>query len=383
MQMKTRSLLWLLFGLLFFAVVFLVRIQEDMVDFEVNYRAGQRMRMGENLYQTSDGHFMFKYAPFSALLYVPLSYLSLDVAKPVWYSITVACTIFLFTVSYRLARRTAPNTLAFAVFPPLILAKFFFREMKLGQINTIVASVMLFMIWHMREEAKLDRVRETLVGGLWGLGTALKPYGLIFFPYFFVKGMWRALVAGVGILGFTLVTPAVFYGIRGNIDIHREWVSTLSHSTPSLFTTADNVSIVAFMMKWTGSRHLSSWAYGLLVTGLALLLLGVIRKGRTLPRRAVLECSILLTLIPLVSPLGWDYTFLLSVLGVTLLVAHFSQFSTGWRWFLAANFCVIGLAIYDIIGRTYYQTFMMWSVLTISFLILVGYLASLRFKNVL
>ena len=42
-----------------------------MRDFEVNFRAAERLRAGESLYQTSDGHYMFKYFPSSALLYVP------------------------------------------------------------------------------------------------------------------------------------------------------------------------------------------------------------------------------------------------------------------------------------------------------------------------
>jgi hypothetical protein len=382
MQTKTRRLFWLLFGLAFFSAVFLIRIQEDMVDFQVNYQAGQRLRMGENLYPTVDGHFMFKYLPFSALLYVPLSYLPMEAAKVIWYSITVICSIFVFTISHRLARGGNPYASYLVILPPLILAKFFFREMKLGQINTIVTSVMLVMVWTMRDRAKLTRGREALAGGLWGLATALKPYGFIFFPYFVVKGMWRALVAGVGAIALALLVPAVFFGIRGNLAVHEQWLSTLFQSTPTLFTTADNVSIMAFLMKWTGDSSVSLWAYASLTVALALLVLAIIVKGRTLPNGAVLECAILLTLIPLVSPLGWDYTFLMSVLGVTLLVHHFHEFPTTWRWILAANFCIISLTIYDVIGRMHYQTFMAWSVLTVNFLIVVGTLAHLRFKKV-
>lgn len=211
---------------------------------------------------------------------------------------------------------------------------------------------------------------------------ALKPYGFIFFPYFVAKGMWRALVVGVSTFALALLVPAAFFGFPGNILIHEQWVSTLSQSTPALFTTADNVSVMAFLMKWTGDSSVSLWVYASLTIALAFLILAIIVKGRTLPNGAVLECSILLTLIPLVSPLGWDYTFLMSVLGVTLLVHHFFDFPTAWRWILAANFCIISLTVYDVIGRTYYQTFMVWSVLTANFLIVAGYLAYLRFKKI-
>jgi hypothetical protein len=221
-----------------------------------------------------------------------------------------------------------------------------------------------------------------LAGGLWGLATALKPYGFIFFPYFILKGMWRALLTGGVILCLAVITPGVFYGFQRNVEIHRQWASTLSESTPTLFTTADNVSIMAFVMKWSDNAQLSLWAYVSILIVLASLLLVVIVKGRLMTNATVLESAMLLTLIPLVSPLGWDYTFLLSVLGVTLIIHHFSEFSPVWRWTLAVNFCVIALTIYDVIGRAYYHTFMTWSVLTVNFLIVVGGLAVLRFKKV-
>ena len=40
------------------AAGYLVRVRAGMVDFSVNYRAGQRLQAGETLYQTADGHYM-------------------------------------------------------------------------------------------------------------------------------------------------------------------------------------------------------------------------------------------------------------------------------------------------------------------------------------
>jgi hypothetical protein len=220
-----------------------------------------------------------------------------------------------------------------------------------------------------------------LAGGLWGLATALKPYGFIFFPYFLVKRNWRALLAGAGMLLLGLIVPALFYGWEGNVFVLQEWASTLSRSTPTLFSTADNVSIMAFLVKWTGNKDLSLGVFGAVLIILAILLLTIIMRGRTFPNAAVLECAALLTLIPLVSPLGWDYTFLMSVLAVSLLIRHFSVFSGAWRWLLAANFCVISLTIYDIVGREFYGSFMAWSVLTLNYLIVLAYLFYLRFSR--
>jgi hypothetical protein len=155
-------------------------------------------------------------------------------------------------------------------------------------------------------------------------------------------------------------------------------VSTLSQSTPTLLTSHDNISIIAFWMKWTGNPVLSWIISGTMTATLAALVLAMIWKGRDVAAPVALECGLLLMLIPLVSPLAWDYTLLMSVLAVTILVYHFFHYSGLWRALLVANFCMISLSIYDLMGRNLYESFMDWSVLTVNFLILVGSLACLR-----
>ncbi len=71
----------------------------------------------------------------------------------------------------------------------------------------------------------------------------------------------------------------------------------------------------------------------------------------------------------------------MSVLAVTILVYHFFDYSRPWQVFLVVNFGVISLSIYDVMGRSLYKSFIAWSVLTVNFLILVGYLAYLRLRK--
>ena len=96
----------------------------------------------------------------------------------------------------------------------------------------------------------------------------------------------------------------------------------------------------------------------------------------------VTEYAMLLVLIPLVSPLGWDYTFLMAILAVTLLVNYFYEFSLSARIVLAANFAAIALALYDTLGRQAYAVFMQWSVTTMNFVVVLGYLAYLRARRI-
>lgn len=383
MHLKKKKLLLILFAFIILLSLFLLKVQEHMIDFEVNYKAGKRLRGGESLYQVEDGHFMFKYLPSSALLYLPLSFLPLNAAKAFWYFIVAFCLGSLVYVSAKILPSEEKKSIYLLIFPPLILAKFFLRELHLGQINALVTMILLFMIWFLiYEKNTMPSQKDIYAGLLWGLATALKPYALIFLPYFLLKKKWKSLLSGVGFLFLALFIPAAFYGFRGNIIILKEWISTLSRSAQALLDSQDNISIIAFFMKWTGNQNVSLLLSGLVMALLAFLVLTVILIGRKIDRASALECSILLILIPLISPLGWDYTLLMSVLGVTIIIHNFSGYSKFWRGFLVFNFFIITFSLYDIMGRYLYARFMSWSVITINFLILIGYLMHLRFRKI-
>jgi alpha-1,2-mannosyltransferase len=368
--MRLRPLALPALAALLCGTVYIVRIQGDMADFGVNYRAGERIVRGETLYQTGDGHFMFKYFPFSAMLYVPLSVLPVEAAKAIWYALSVVGAVALFFVAKHIVSGDDKREWWVLAIPPVVLAKFFFRELKLGQINILVTLVLLFMV------VSLLGAHRARAGALWGLATALKPYGFIFFPYFIVTGNWRALASGLGVLAVAFVLPSVFYGFEGNLEVHREWYVTLSESTPGQLAGADNISIIGALTKWSGNAVLSGKLAVVVLLVLAAAILAIVVRGRGMPRAAILECALLLTLIPLVSPMGWDYQLLTAVLAVTLLADLFVALPL--RWLLALDFAVIALSIYDLVGRTAYQAFMNASILTVCFAMVVAYLAYLR-----
>jgi hypothetical protein len=383
MHLKKKRFLLILLAFIIFLSLFLLKVREHMIDFEVNYKAGKRLRTGESLYQVEDRHFMFKYLPSSALLYLPLSFLPLDAAKAIWYFLVAICLCSLVYVSNKILHLEEKKPVYLFIFPPLILSKFFLRELHLGQINALVTVILLFMIWFLIPEKKaLPLHRETYAGLLWGLATALKPYALIFLPYFLLKKKWKTVLSGLGFLLLTLLVPSVFYGFRGNMNLLKEWISTLSRSTPALLNSQDNISIIALFMKWTENQNISLLLSGLVISLLAILVLTVILIGRKIDRASVLECSILLILIPLISPLGWDYTLLMSVLGVTIVILNFYGYSKLWRGILVLNLFIITFSLFDVMGRDLYAMFMSWSVITINFVILLGFLMYLRFRKI-
>ncbi len=73
MHSHWKTALRVILMIFIFMLLFLFRVKNDMIDFEVNYEAGKRLRLAETPYRFEDGHYMFKYLPSSALLYLPLS----------------------------------------------------------------------------------------------------------------------------------------------------------------------------------------------------------------------------------------------------------------------------------------------------------------------
>lgn len=380
LRKKTIFLICLAFVL--FLLLFVLKVKNEMVDFEVNYEAANRLRWGETLYRAADEHYQFKYMPFSSFLYLPLTLLPLPLAKTCWFFCIAAAMFLLVYLSNKIAG-VDPSFWPMVFLPVLILGKYLLRELQLGQINSIVTVILLFMTMGLTEKKEAGPLRKAIWPGIsWGLATALKPYAFIFLPYFVIKKKWLSLVTGFGLLLLAFLAPSLFYGLEGNIIVHQEWYSTLSKSTPNLLQTQDNVSLVAFFSKWTDNPDLSLVLTGVVIGFLSCLLLFLIHRGKGLQRGAILECSTLLICIPLVSPLGWDYTFLMSILGLTIILKYFSLYPLFWRYVLVFNLCIISLSLYDLMGRKAYSVFMSWSVLTISFLILLGYLSYLRVKKI-
>jgi hypothetical protein len=384
-------LLLILAGVILSLVLFLGKVKNEMHDFQVNYTAGHRLGLGETLYRSwkpdpgweSDGHWQFKYSPFSALLYLPLSRLPLAAAKAIWYYLVIVSSCVLVFLSLKLASFERGRILPAALISFFILAKYFLRELQLGQINAVITAILMGMTWSLvKDEDAPSATGERTAGLFWGLASALKPYALIFLPYFLWKKKWRVLAPGMIVLAVSLCVPIFFYGPQGNLAVIKEWIGSLSQSTPSLFTSQDNVSLLACLVKWTGNGSMSLALFGAAVVALALSTLLFILKGSRRRSSVLAESALLLLFIPLLSPLGWDYTFLSAFPAIVLVLRHFAVFPMFWKALLVADFLIIALSFYDLMGRHFYARFMAWSVPTICFMIIVAALFYIRLKNV-
>jgi hypothetical protein len=350
-------------------------ITREMRDFEVYWHAASRAAGAEPLYRTDDQHYQFKYLPAFAVLAAPLAAMPLETAKTVWFAASVALIILLLGLSVRLIpeRRVSLHLLSAAAI--VVMGKFFGHELVLGQVNLLFACVAVWAVLMLRDN------RDGAAGVLTAAAIVVKPYAVIFLPWLASVGRWRATLTAAAGLALALALPAVIYGIDGTIALHRDWWTTVTSSTPPNLLNQDNVSLAAMFAKWIGPGAVAErLAAG---TGATLLLLAVmvVRHRRGLVGPEGLEAALLLTLIPLLSPQGWDYVFLIATPAVIYLVNFNDRLPTGLRVATLTSLAVIGLSLFDVLGRANYARFMRLSIISVCFLIVVVALAALRFRR--
>jgi alpha-1,2-mannosyltransferase len=356
--------------------VFSARIPREMADFEVYWRAGIRAAAGEPLYRTNDQHYQFKYLPGFAVLAIPLGFLPLGGAKLAWFAVSVSLLLLLITKSLRLLIELRKPTWLLAVIVVVTMGKFYGHELVLGQVNLLFGVVVVAFL------LSLKHGRELSAGFLVATAVVIKPYALVFVPWIAAQRRPKTLVGVTVGLSIALALPLAAYSVREAIALHVQWWHTVTVSTVPNLLNQDNVSLAAMFAKWLGPGAVASWLA--VALGLVLLTVGamvfVLRQGIAFPEG--LEGALLLTLIPLLSPQGWDYVFLIATPAVVYLANYEDRLPIVLRVLTALALVSIGLSLFDLLGRANYARFMALSVISLCFLVVIGGLAALRIQRV-
>ena len=214
------------------------------------------------------------------------------------------------------------------------------------------------------------------------LAVIIKPYAVILFPWLAAIRSVHALAAGAAGIAVALILPAAIYGISDTWSLHMDWWHTVSASTAPNLLNADNVSLAAMYAKWLGPHSASRWltvlTSGVLILGVA----DVIRRRRGVAEPLGLEAALLLTLMPLLSPQGWDYVLLLATPAVAFLVNYADRLPGPLRGATAVAVAIAAFSLFDIMGRRAYSAFMSLSIITLCFLVVIGALYALRVRRV-
>jgi hypothetical protein len=347
-----------------------------MPDFEVYWTAGARAIASQPLYRAEDGHFQFKYLPAFAVAAAPLALVPMNAAKALWFGVSAVLMLVLLGLSARALPEPRRPIVVLLVLTFLAMAKFYAHELVLGQVNLLFGVLVVLALVEMR------RGREWSAGLLLALAIVVKPYAALFAPWLALRPNRTAFGAMAAGLVAALLLPTVMYGWNGNLRLLNDWWHTVTSSTAPNLTNQDNVSLAAMFTKWLGAQPGASTLA--LLVGLLLLTLTavVVAARRGIREPDPLEASLLLMLIPLLSPQGWDYVFLISTPAVMLLINELPSLPRNLRIATIAAIAIVALSIYDLMGREAYATFMAASAITICFLVEVAALITLRFRRV-
>ncbi|MDR7301878.1 glycosyltransferase 87 family protein [Haloactinomyces albus] len=265
------------------------------------------------------GTLPFIYPPFAALLFVPLTWMSLDAAI---VTVAICSHLSLFVTAYALARcssylapRSGSVALATAVVLPwLTLIEPTRETLNYGQINLVLMGLVAADC--LLPQPVLGRVRWPR-GLLVGIAAAIKLTPLVFLLLFFVRRDLRA--ASISLLTFS---ATVLLGFLAAPDDAADWWLDKMLSTGDSFGTVytGNLTLRSLLAKQeiSGAMLDSLWLAGSLV----LLILAVagmryaLRSGNT---SLALVINAVLGL--LVSPISWSHHWVWAGPALALLFA--------------------------------------------------------------
>jgi hypothetical protein len=371
---RFRPFVWPLVVASLAAVIYTARVRREMVDFGVYRLAASRALSTQPLYRPDDGHYQFKYLPTFALAMAPFALVEEDTAKAMWFAFSIGLLIAFVRWSVRaLPERRRPERVVMWL-TVLLMAKFYAHEVTLGQTNILLGALLVAAL--LAAQVDLPRV----AGGLIAAAAFVKPYALLLLPWLAVSHGASAALAGVLVLGAGLLLPAAAYGWQGNLDLLAAWYRTVTESTTSNLLVSDNVSLAAMWAKWLGPGSTAT-VLATLSSGAVLGLSAVVwLKRRPVAVPDYLEVALLMLIVPLVSPQGWDYVLLLATPAAMCLVDRWKELGGAWRGVAGAALVLMGLTFFDIMGRTMYTRFMALSIVSVAALAVAAALARLRWR---
>ena len=316
-------------------------------DFTVYQAAGQAVLDGSNIYSAHNRRdWYFMYLPIFATAMVPFALLDPFYGSLIWYLLSVLMFAHTLKVSTRLARRTFPYsrlqdrwvvllTLLLVLWPAA-------SAIARGQASILVTYlVILAVLFHLQR-------KHWLAGFFLAGSIVIKAFPVLLLVYFLAKGRFKVVKTTTAFLAlFVLILPAAVFGVRGNTALLQQWLATvaLPTTTPEFFRedirypqlidprVAKNQSIQAVTIRHLAGATAES-AIALretvarriaLAINLALLMaaawLCLRRRSREDPTHVVSECSLVMLLMLLLSPVSWVQNYILLTLPLAVSVA--------------------------------------------------------------
>lgn len=196
-----------------------------MDDFDVFFKAGERLANGENIY--GEPHYYnlrYFYSVFFACLMALCQWMHIDTAKLLWFTLNTALYIRAFFILRQYVLSVSPHSNLVFFLTLLLTGKIVLVNYTFGQASPLV-------LWTMTEAFhQVLQGRTTLGVLILCLGINIKIMPLVLAPYIVwaSKKPVTAIIAGISFTLAFLFLPALFIGWDYNLMLLGEWWQTLN-----------------------------------------------------------------------------------------------------------------------------------------------------------
>ncbi|WP_338872044.1 glycosyltransferase family 87 protein [Myxococcus stipitatus] len=337
---SARWLWWLVLAVLMVAAIAVGQHPRRGADFRVYLTAAERFIEGTALYRISDGTMPFKYAPITAPLFIPFSFLPPRLAVALW---NVGSILSLIGVA-RFTRRSAhgageadawdwgPPLATIALLPALTFELFY------GQVDVVM--LLLVVISAMGAE----RGQVWRPGAAFALAFLLKPPAAFVGLFFLWRRHWR-VIGATAAFGIALSLPTLArYGWDGTLTQFQLWSETLARTTPPWVLQSNAQGLPTLFIpiiepaSFGGTPSSFAISMGQLVA--IALFVAALLWARPGPADLLALCCLGVTLL---SPLAWRANFVLAWPLVRAAAEGRSRFNLS----LVAMIALVGVVVSD------------------------------------
>lgn len=230
-RLTQRFVIGLLFATMLIRVA-LIAGDWSFGDVDAYWQAALRLRSGQPLYLPSvdpDSYQVFRYAPWFAWLWVPLTSLPQAVVEWAWAAVLAVASVATLA---GLARLRSPAAWALA----LVITPWLLSLVQVGNIQPLVVAMLGFGI-------------SRRSGPVWmGIAASLKGVPLVFGLVYLARREWLRLAASIAVMAI-LLTPTLLYDLSGyTTDPGRSFSLYYYVSPTAWFVAAAAASVLALVM---------------------------------------------------------------------------------------------------------------------------------------
>jgi hypothetical protein len=370
---EIRRVGWATAAALLLTMLYVARVQYRMEDFGVYRRAAIRAAHAEPLYRPDDGHYQFKYLPAFALAMAPFGVLPEPTARATWFALSCALLLIFVRWSVRALPNRALSERTLTWCAAACVAKFAASELVLGQTNLLLGVLLVGVLLRSQSGSGPS------AGMLAGAAVFVKVYAAILLPWLLVATGWAGVAAALAVIAAGLLLPAAWYGWNANVDLLRRWYVTVAETTTEpILRNHENVSAAAAWTKWTGFGPHVAWLTIATAIAAAALVLVVLHRRTHVTKPRYLEFGLLMLLVPIVSPQGWDYVLLLATPAFLCVADRWPALTGPWRALAATSIALMSFTAVGLIGRPLYEFLMNAGIVSIATMSLAVCLVHLR-----